>query len=180
MKRSPTPFLPSFERPSADTSLGQAMGQPRILIVSAALLVGAGSPAQAGFPGFAPEFVGTPYSVTVDVSGPGPHGFSFSGSAIDPDTGDMVTVRLSGSNLPFTRFQSTPGNPASFTVTGVGITDDERGTYTLGLAAEDDSAVGFVSGTGLRILVIPEPTLMCCAVSIAAFLAGRCRRCLSL
>ena len=158
------------------------MSVSRFLIASALLLAAASSPAVAGFPGFSPQFVGAPYIVMVDVlSSTEPQTFSFSGSAIDPEAEDTVSIRVGGSAPIFTRFSTVDGNPATFTLSGVGITRSSLGTYVLRLAAEDDSNESFGGATTVTIFVAPEPSLIfsSAAFSLAVVLRRRIARHLS-
>ena len=136
---------------------------------------GASMARASGGPFTLPAFVGTPYQITVNVSGPGTHGFVFSGSAIDENPDETVTIGIIGSNLPFTLFETAPGNPATFRVAGSGLTTDDIGSYTLRMYAIDNDPRGQQSvATGLRIsVIVPEPASCFLGGGVIAALATR-------
>ena len=158
--------------------MGRRVWRIKALILSAAV-VAAGSSAvwaaQPPDPGQPPVFVGTPYAMVCDVSPPGNQVFSFSGSAVDPDVGDIINISGSGS-APYLQFETMDGNPASFTlkVLEAGLPPGARGTFGETLLAFSGTGDRFlVASTSITVTIVPEPCVLAAIVGVGFIVVRR-------
>ncbi len=115
-----------------------------------------------------------PYSVTIDVSPPGLQSFVFTGSAVDADSTDVVTITLGGPR-PWSYFSSVQGNPATFRFEGRSLGYNDLGLYVFGLTAFDGGRpVPAFSGTTLTVRIVPEP-IGSAAIALSGLLLGLIR-----